>query len=120
VEALDRPPRRHAQTSAALPLIAGERHQQDLGALEQVAVIVLAGAPGRVDHRRLRRRQLARHPADGVRSDASHLRRHLGRVARIQVLAQMLEERSHLHRAPVGELHGVAPGEGGLEGAKRQ
>ena len=51
VEALDRPPRRDAQAAAALALVSRERHQQDHGALEEVAVVVLAGAPGREDHR---------------------------------------------------------------------
>ena len=64
------PPGADAQAAALLARVAGKRRDQDHRALEEIHVVVLAGAPRREDGRRVGVRVTARDLADGVGVDA--------------------------------------------------
>ena len=84
--------------------VSGERCQQDLGALDQIRVVVLAHSELREDQRRAGLGEVPREAADHGGGDAGDARRLLGSEA-LEPLAQQREDRSHRDAAPRGERH---------------
>jgi hypothetical protein len=103
-----RPPPLLPWLPVSAALVARQRHQQDLAALEEIAVVVLAGSPGRVDHRPRRRRQLTRDARDGPGADAGDGGGLCRGVAGIEVLAEHLEQGAHGDLGAIGQPHRTA------------
>jgi hypothetical protein len=101
VQAVEAPPGRDAHAAARLALVSGEGHEQDHGALEEVAVVMLAGAPRCEDHRRRRVGQLPGEALDQPGRQPGDRRRLLRRVVR-QLLPQPLEDRTHRDLLAIG------------------
>ncbi len=108
------------EAAALLAEVPGEREDQGLRALDQVAVVVLGEVAGRHHRRGLGAREAAREVADQRRRRAAELRGLLGRVARRAARAAARRPGARRTFLPSRSVTSKRPSSDGLQPRERE
>ncbi len=118
LQTIGTPPRRDPHATPSMTLIPGEVHQQNHGALVQIAVIALASPPGHINHGTRCSRHFTRKGTNDICVKPRHLGCLLRRVLLVQLGLDHVEHGLHFHHLAIGQLDLERTGKCGLDAAE--